>query len=117
MVGYDTLSLERRSCRVYIGIGEKQFWSKGYGTDAMCALLGHHFGDLQLERVYLSVYDFNDRAMASYRKCGYRVEGVRRNVALVDGQWCDSIEMSITATDFQRTNRRLSSATTESRDG
>ena len=35
MVGYDTLSLERRSCRVYIGIGEKEFWSRGYGTDAM----------------------------------------------------------------------------------
>jgi RimJ/RimL family protein N-acetyltransferase len=117
MIGYDTLSLERRSCRVYIGIGEKQYWSKGYGTDAMRALLGHHFAELQLERVYLSVYDFNDRAMASYRKCGYRVDGVRRNVALVDGQWCDSIEMSITATDFERMNRRLSSATTDGRLG
>jgi RimJ/RimL family protein N-acetyltransferase len=100
MVGYDNLSLERRSCRVYIGIGEKQLWSHGYGSDAMRALLHHHFTELCLERVYLSVYDFNDRAIASYRKCGYRVDGVRRNVALVDGHWCDSIEMSVTATDF-----------------
>ncbi len=82
----------------------------------MRALLDHHFTELQLERVYLSVYDFNDRAMASYRKCGYRVDGVRRNVALVDGQWCDSIEMSVTATDFERTNRRLSSATRDGRE-
>ncbi len=55
--------------------------------------------------------------MASYRKCGYRVDGVRRNVALVDGQWCDSIEMSITATDFERMNRRLSSAAPDRREG
>ena len=100
MLGYDNLSIERRSCRVYIGIGDKRLWSHGYGSDAMRTLLQHQFTDLTLERVYLSVYDFNDRAIASYRKCGYRVDGVRRNVALVDGQWCDSIEMSITASDF-----------------
>jgi diamine N-acetyltransferase len=102
MIGYDNLSIERQSCRVYIGLGEKQYWGCGFGSDAMCALLEHHFTDLQLERVYLSVYDFNQRAISSYRKCGYRVDGVRRNVALVDGEWCDSIEMSITATDFRR---------------
>ncbi len=102
MVGYDNLSIERRSCRVYIGIGEKELWNRGFGSDAMRTFLYHQFMDLNLERVYLSVYDFNDRAIASYRKCGYRVDGVRRNVALVDGHWCDSIEMSVTATDFGR---------------
>jgi len=102
MLGYDNLSLERRSCRVYIGIGEKHLWNRGYGSDAMRTFLYHQFMDLCLERVYLSVYDFNDRAIASYRKCGYRVDGVRRNVALVDGHWCDSIEMSVTAADFSK---------------
>ncbi len=115
MIGYDTFSLERRSFRVYIGIGERAYWSKGYGTDAMRALLLHGFAELQLERVYLSVYDFNDRAIASYRKCGYRVDGVRRNVALVDGQWCDSIEMSVTATDYDRRQNGLPSTASESR--
>jgi RimJ/RimL family protein N-acetyltransferase len=116
MVGYDNLSLERRSCRVYIGIGEKQYWSAGYGSDAMRILLRHQFEDLRLDRVYLSVYDFNDRAIASYRKCGYRVDGVRRNVAMVDGQWCDSIEMSITAGDFSKLQQRLASAASERRE-
>ncbi len=116
MIGYDTYSPERRSFRVYIGIGEKEYWSKGYGTDAMCTLLAWGFRDLRVERVYLSVYDFNDRAIASYRKCGYRVDGVRRNVALVDGQWCDSIEMSVTQADFDRCQDRLPSAAHERRE-
>lgn len=111
MIGYDNLSLERRSCRVYIGIGEKQYWNRGYGTDAMRTLLHHQFSELGLERVYLSVYDYNERAIASYRKCGYRVDGVRRNIALVDGQWCDSIEMSVTADEFYQHHARLSSTT------
>lgn len=110
MLGYDNLSAERRSFRVYIGIGEKEYWSQGYGSDAMRTLLRHGFDDLRVDRIYLSVYDYNDRAMASYRKCGYRVDGVRRNVALVDGQWCDSIEMSVTAADFARQQERLAAA-------
>lgn len=110
MVGYDNLSIERRSFRVYIGIGEKEYWNQGYGSDAMRTLLQHGFTDLRADRIYLSVYDFNDRAIASYRKCGYRVDGVRRNVALVDGQWCDSIEMSVTAVDFQRYMERRTAA-------
>ncbi len=110
MIGYDNFSVERRSFRVYIGIGEKQYWNQGYGTDAMCALLRYGFSNLQVERIYLSVYDFNDRAIAAYRKCGYKVDGVRRNVALVDGQWCDSIEMSVTAADFERQMQRRATA-------
>ncbi len=113
MIGYDNLSLERRSCRVYIGIGEKQYWNHGYGTDAMRTLLHYQFSELGLERVYLSVYDYNERAIASYRKCGYRVDGVRRNVALVDGQWCDSIEMSVTANEFYQHHARLFSTAAE----
>ena len=116
MIGYDNYSLERRSFRVYIGIGEKQYWNQGYGTDAMCTLLRHGFTELQVERVYLSVYDFNDRAIAAYRKCGYRVDGVRRNVALVDGHWCDSIEMSVTAADFARLMQRRATAGRNGRD-
>ena len=101
---------------VNIGVGEKQYWSRGYCSDAMRTLLRHQFEDLHLERVYLSVYDFNDRAIASYRKCGYRVDGVRRNVALVDGQWCDSIEMSVTAADFEKHNFRMPSSVSERRE-
>jgi RimJ/RimL family protein N-acetyltransferase len=66
----------------------------------MRLVLQYFFRDVQLRKVQLSVYDFNTRAMASYRKCGFEVEGVRRNIAYVHGDWCDSIEMAISAEQF-----------------
>ena len=65
-------------------------------------VLQYFFRDVNLQKVQLSVYDFNTRAVASYRKCGFEVEGVRRNIAYVHGEWCDSIEMAVTAEQFER---------------
>jgi RimJ/RimL family protein N-acetyltransferase len=100
MLGFDRLYRDIGTCRLFIGVGNKEYWGQGYGTDAMRVVLGYFFEDVALKRVQLSVYDFNTRAVASYRKCGFEVEGVRRNIAYVHGEWCDSIEMCITAERF-----------------
>jgi len=101
MLGFDRLYKDIGTCRIFIGVGRKQYWGQGYGTDAMRVGLRYFFQDVSLRKVQLSVYDFNTRAIASYRKCGYEVEGIRRNIAYVHGEWCDSIEMAITAEQFE----------------
>jgi RimJ/RimL family protein N-acetyltransferase len=100
MLGFDRLYRDIGTCRLFIGIGDKQYWGQGYGSDAMRLALQYFFKDVSLEKVQLSVYDFNTRAIASYRKCGFEVEGVRRNIAYVHGEWCDSIEMAVTTSQF-----------------
>jgi len=100
MLGFDRLYRDIGTCRLFIGIGVKTHWGQGYGTDAMRLALQYFFRDVHLNKVQLSVYDFNTRAIASYRKCGFEVEGVRRNIAYVQGEWCDSIEMSISTEQF-----------------
>jgi RimJ/RimL family protein N-acetyltransferase len=100
MLGFDRMYRDIGTCRLFIGIGVKDYWGQGYGSDAMRLVLQYFFRDVQLRKVQLSVYDFNTRAMASYRKCGFEVEGVRRNIAYVHGDWCDSIEMSISSEQF-----------------
>ena len=102
MLGFDRLYRDIGTCRIFIGIGVKPYWGQGYGTDAMRLVLDYFFRDVNLQKVQLSVYDFNTRAVASYRKCGFEVEGVRRNIAYVHGEWCDSIEMAVTAEQFER---------------
>src|SRR5947207_7095717 len=102
MLGFDRLYRDIGSCRLFIGIGVKEYWGQGYGTDAMRVVLRYFFREIFLRKVQLSCYDFNTRAIASYRKCGFEVEGVRRNIAYVKGEWCDSIEMAITADQFDR---------------
>jgi RimJ/RimL family protein N-acetyltransferase len=100
MLGFDRLYRDIGSCRLFIGIGVKEHWGHGYGTDAMRVVLRYFFREVLLRKVQLSCYDFNTRAIASYRKCGFEVEGVRRNIAYVHGEWCDSIEMSISIDQF-----------------
>lgn len=53
-------------------IGEKTHWNRGYGPEAMHALLGHAFRDLGLEQVRLSTFGDNTRAQAAFRKVGFR---------------------------------------------
>ena len=102
MLGFDRLYRDIGSCRLFIGIGVKENWGQGYGTDAMRVVLRYFFREVLLRKVQLSCYDFNTRAISSYRKCGFEVEGVRRNIAYVHGEWCDSIEMAISIDQFEQ---------------
>lgn len=95
MLGFDRLYKDIGTCRLFIGIGPHDYRGRGYGTDAMRLVLKYFFRDMGVRKVQLSVYDFNTRAIASYRKCGFDVESVRRNIAYVNGGWCDSIEMAV----------------------
>ncbi len=72
---------------------------RGYGTEAMTAVLDHAFGAVGLHRVELSVYAFNPRAQRSYEKAGFVVEGRQRHTLLWDGTWHDSVLMAVLATD------------------
>ena len=73
-------------CFVSIGIGEADYRSKGYGTEAMNLMLAFCFNELNLRRVSLIVYDFNERAQRSYRKNGFVLEGRIREAVKRDGQ-------------------------------
>ncbi|RDV45881.1 N-acetyltransferase [Leifsonia sp. ku-ls] len=71
----------------------------GYGTEAMCVVLDHAFSAIGLHRVQLDVYAFNPRAIRSYEKAGFVLEGRQRDTLLWDGEWTDSILMSVLSSD------------------
>ena len=77
----------------------------GYGTEAMRPVLDHAFAAIGLHRVQLDVYAFNPRAIRSYEKAGFVVEGRQRDTLLWDGEWTDSILMSVLHTDPRPTFR------------
>jgi hypothetical protein len=58
-------------------------------------MLDHAFGTLGLHRVGLAVFEFNERAIRAYRKCGFVAEGRAREAIWRDGRFWDEIEMSI----------------------
>ncbi len=72
-----------------IGLGEPQHWGQGYGTEVMRLLLDFAFGELNLRRVQLTVFEYNPRAIALYEKMGFQREGVFREFLHRDGKKYD----------------------------
>ncbi len=94
------VSWENRTAEVGIMIGEKDCWDKGYGSDAMRTMLRFAFGEMNLHRIELWVLDFNARAIAAYRKCGFVEEGRRRSAWFSEGGYHDSVVMGILREEF-----------------
>jgi RimJ/RimL family protein N-acetyltransferase len=94
-VGLRGIRWNQRDAWVGIGIGEREYWGQGYGTDAMRLALRYAFMELSLERVSLSVFATNQRAIRSYEKTGFKPEGVKRQVIHRDGKVEDVLYMGI----------------------
>jgi RimJ/RimL family protein N-acetyltransferase len=80
---------------VGIGLGEREYWGKGYGTDAMQVVLRYAFTELNLHRVSLDVFSYNPRAIRSYEKAGFTHEGRLRKLLARDGERADDVWMGI----------------------
>lgn len=85
---------------VGIFIGKKKFWGKGYGKDAMKTLISFIFMQMNINKVRLNVYSFNERAIKCYEKCGFKTEGILREEMYRDGKYYDTIAMGILRKDF-----------------
>lgn len=103
-IGLDGIRWMHGDCFVGIGIGEEQFWGKGYGTDAMRIILRFAFYELNLHRVSLNVFDYNPRAIRSYEKAGFTHEGrVRQSLNRAGRRW-DVVYMGILRAEWERMN-------------
>jgi RimJ/RimL family protein N-acetyltransferase len=62
-----------------IFIGQKEYWGKGYGEEACRLICRYGFDHLNLENIILRVYAYNEKAIACYKKVGFREIGKRRS--------------------------------------
>jgi len=93
-----------RDAFVGIGIGARDYWGRGYGTDAMSLALGYAFTELNLYRVTLDVFEYNQRAIRSYEKAGFQLEGRQRGAILREGRRWDVLYMGILCEEWRKQN-------------
>jgi RimJ/RimL family protein N-acetyltransferase len=104
LLGFTDLKIDhwsQRNAWIGIGIGPRAFWGKGYGTDAMRVLMRFCFTELNLARLTLSVFAYNERAQRSYLKAGFQVEGRQRERLRRGEQRYDIIFMGILRDEWQ----------------
>jgi RimJ/RimL family protein N-acetyltransferase len=85
---------------MHLVIGEKEYWSGGYGSDAIRTLLRYAFEELDLRRVWLTPDADNVRARRSFEKCGFKQEGVLRAHRLRFGEPVDMLVMGVLREEF-----------------
>jgi RimJ/RimL family protein N-acetyltransferase len=103
-LGLDVVDWSGRDAFVGLGIGEIEYWGKGYGTDVMNILLRFAFQEINLQRVTLTVFEYNPRAIRSYEKAGFQHEGRIRKILNKEGKRWDMLFMGILREDWMESN-------------
>jgi len=91
-----------RKATLGIFIGEAEDRSKGYGAEAIRLLLGFGFNWLGLRNIDLHVHSGNARAIACYKKAGFKEYGRRHGIIFADGGWQDDVLMEVLSVDFPK---------------
>lgn len=98
--GINEVDFKNSKVTIGIFIGNKEYWGKGYGTDAIKTLTSFIFDQMNINKIKLSVYAFNKRAMRCYEKCGFKVEGTLHQELFRDGAYHDEFVMALLREDY-----------------
>lgn len=94
------IDLKNRNAECILDIGDKDCWGQGYGAEAMRLLLDYAFLEMNLHRLGLRVFSFNQRAIRLYEKVGFTREGSARQSLFRGGSWHDVIYMGILQNEY-----------------
>ena len=103
--GYDSIDHVNQTAGIGIFIGNKKYWNKGYGTEALILLMDFGFKALNLHNIFLNVYSFNERAIRCYEKIGFKIIGRKRESLLRGKERHDNILMDILYDEFYEKNK------------
>lgn len=112
--GLVNIDLRHGKAETYLGIGEKEYWGQGLGTEAKELQLEYAFEHLRLNRVYSLTWTENQAMIAINKKFGYKIEGVLRQDSYAQGMFRDKVIMGLLRDEYYLYRRqRSANATTD----
>jgi RimJ/RimL family protein N-acetyltransferase len=99
-VGLHKIDWRNRNCELGIVIGREEMLGQGLGAEAIDLILVFAFDFLNMHKVNLTVFEYNERAHHCYLKCGFKDEGRVRQQRYYDGRYWDMIFMGITRDEY-----------------
>lgn len=100
-IGLEHFNWIERSAVLGIFIGDKDFRSNGYGTEAIKLLLEYGFKYLNLHSIRLDLLAINEIAHKCYLKCGFKDTGCSREQIFLNGKYYDKLHMDILEYEFK----------------
>ena len=100
--GIQSIDHIHRTAEVGIFIGEEEHRNKGYGSEVLNLLIDYSFLYLNLNNLMLRVFSFNERAIACYKKVGFKEIGRRRQSYYLKGSYYDEVYMDIIKDEWHK---------------
>ena len=102
-IGYGGLlkiDLRNSKAESYLGIGEVEYWGKGYANEIRKLILDYAFHELALNKVYSYVWDKNEKMINLNKRAGFSIEGHLRHDIFSHGEFRDRVIMGILRKDY-----------------
>lgn len=103
-VSLTAINRTNRSARITRVLVDQSKRGKGVGEQIIRAMLQIGFEDLNLHRMSLGVFDFNHSAINIYKKCGFHLDGILRDINKHGDEYWSLMEMSILENEWHETN-------------
>lgn len=94
------INYRQRTAELGLMIGEHDCWGKGFGTETLYLVLDYAFTVLGLHNIMLSTAGYNERALRTYRRVGFREIGRRREICALGNTFTDAVFMDCLSTEF-----------------
>ena len=100
--GFTVLDFVNRRAETGIFIGNKSFWNKGYGTEALSLLIDYGFRAFNLHNIMVDVNEDNKGAIRCYEKIGFKHIGIRREALQRNLEILNIVFMDLLKDDFYK---------------
>lgn len=104
--GFLNIDIRNSKAESYMGIGDKDYWGKGYAKEIREVLLDYAFQELGLNKVYSYVWAGNEKMVNVNKKFGFEIEGLLKADVFSHGEYRDRYIMSILRKHYLRNMRK-----------
>jgi len=86
---------------LFVGIGERDLWRKGYGTEAARLICEYGFFFRSLHNIKVEINGYNQSAIRLYERLGFRLVGRVRGALVLNGVRYDQLVMDLLRTELE----------------
>ncbi len=83
-----------RRAEVALMIGDRDYWGRGLGPEAIDLVSRHAFDELDLHKLIAGILEPNVGSRRAFEKAGFQIEAVLREHAVFEGALCDTLQMT-----------------------
>ncbi len=105
--GLNYVDWVNRRAEFTIYIGNNTYKGRGCGKDALSTLLKYGFNTLNLNKIQCEVFTNNEGAIGLYRNLGFTEEGIMREHHYDNGEYIDSMIMSMLKSEWEQKDARM----------